>query len=117
MKKYSEMTDFEINLAVAKRFPLIVNENQSASLKAKSSSVLVNDIVNSYEFNPCNNPADAWSIINCLISKGSLCFGEGYCTLIPNPLSYPSQGFRDNNPLRAAMIVFLMTQDELDKQS
>jgi hypothetical protein len=57
------MTNFEINKAVAKRLPVIINCDQSASLKAKSSSVLVNDIVSTYELNFCENWADAGPII------------------------------------------------------
>ena len=60
---YEEKSDFEINLSVAEYMPPIISEVQSASLKAKSSSVLMHDIITEWEFNPCNNPSDAWPII------------------------------------------------------
>ena len=56
------------------------------------------------KFDPCNNPADAWPIIDenkiCLLSIGN--------TWRAHDLKLMSQ---DSNPLRAAMIVFLMMQD------
>ncbi len=61
------------------------------------------------EFNPCNNPADAWPIIKeNMISIINLdedewgARGMAYCK---------SKRAIHENPLRAAMIVFLMMQD------
>lgn len=64
-KEYSE---FDINLFIAESgiIPVAINEDQDSALKAKSSSVLINDIINTYEYNPCNNPVDAWPIIESI---------------------------------------------------
>ena len=58
-----QWTEFDINKRCAEFIPVAINENQDASLKAKSHSVLINDIINTYEYNPCQNPSDTWPII------------------------------------------------------
>jgi hypothetical protein len=58
-----------------------------------------------------NNPADAWPII--VENKINIDFQYG-----PWPIAeYDEYIFTDKNPLRAAMVVFLMMQDhkEMDK--
>lgn len=106
MKDYAAMSDFEINSAV------------SMALLDKSANpspryVAIGDY--------CNNPADAWSIIIgqklSLINAGDewLCVpddatvdgvtGEDIQTI------YFSYGYVDANPLRCAMIVFLMMKE------
>lgn len=68
------------------------------------------------KFDPCNNPADAWQIIvanNIDIIQDN---GQG-CALATNSAIQMFQGddvhiSQDENPLRAAMIVFLMMQEE-----
>lgn len=119
---YEEMSDFEINLRVAKKRSLLVNEKQAASLKIKSSSVLVNDIVQTFEFNPCNNPSDAWSIIMdntiSVIKNGHWWFC-GIANLKEGMWEFDNTTTRDcvdfetygENPLRAAMICFLKMED------
>ena len=61
---YKSMSDFEINKLAAGLVSLIINEEQMCEAKKIKSSVMVNDIVNSFEFNPCENPSDAWPIMN-----------------------------------------------------
>jgi len=59
-------------------------------------------------FNPCNNPADAWPII--VENKISL-FAIRYTESMWQA-EHPITGiFKHENPLRAAMIVFLMMQE------
>ena len=107
---YSKLSDFEINNLVASAQSLLINDNQCASLKVKSSSVLVNDIVSSFEFNPCNNPSDAWPII--LDNKIGIQYD--YRRARWSALSHKviNGGFSSLNPLRAAMIVYLMIQED-----
>ena len=90
---YSKMSDFEINCEVAKA-------------NNWSSKSFVHEI-HSGKWNPCQNPADAWPIIV-----------EERIRL--NPILYTKWiaedyledfSFTDTNPLRAAMIVFLMMQE------
>lgn len=93
MKNYEDMSDFEINCRVHAEIIQISGLN---SFKAKDY---------------CNNPDDAWPIIvdnkislTCHQSRGewSAVFNaDNIC-------------FHANNPLRAAMIVFLkMNEDKL----
>lgn len=93
MIDYSKMSDFEINAAVSMAM-LTRAKNPS------SKHVVVNDY--------CNNPADAWPIIV-----------ENRIRI--NPILYTKWMAEDyledvsscdENPLRAAMIVFLMMQEE-----
>lgn len=120
MSKYDEMSDFEINTAVAEHLPVIIHENQSASLKVSSSGVLCNDIVNQYELNFCNNPNDAWPIIveskittidliDEHLAVANLEFLDSeHCDGVIGDWTHEH---RDKKPLRAAMIVFLMMKE------
>lgn len=120
---YSQLSDFEINVAV---FEAIHNGSPDYKEGENGDMVFVSfegDIVNgdaveveveSGSFNPCANPADAWPIIV-----------ENRIGIIPAPEnglwkaahrkvgsdSTPYHMTQDENPLRAAMIVFLMMQD------
>ncbi|HBD1054436.1 phage protein NinX family protein [Escherichia coli] len=116
---YSQLSDFEINKRVAEviykdRNGLFVARN----LPSKEGVTIVAE-VNSEDIciaaaDYCNNPADAWPIIV-----------ENRIGIIPAPEnglwkaahrkvggdSTPYHMTQDENPLRAAMIVFLMMQD------
>lgn len=109
---YSQLSDFEINklVAQAKRYPLKSTQHFG---DAGLSIVMLEHGYPSH-FDPCRNPTDAWPIIT-----------ENRIGIIPAPevgkwrAAYREVGedntphhFRQNdNPLRAAMIVFLMMQD------
>ncbi|HEI3936453.1 phage protein NinX family protein [Escherichia coli] len=120
---YSQLSDFEINVAV---FEAIHNGSPDYKEGENGDMVFVSfegDIVNGDavevevergSFNPCANPADAEPIIV-----------ENRIGIIPAPEnglwkaahrkvgsdSTPYHMTQDENPLRAAMIVFLMMQD------
>ncbi|EFM1580797.1 TPA: DUF2591 family protein [Escherichia coli] len=120
---YSQLSDFEINVAV---FEAIHNGSPDYKEGENGDMVFVSfegDIVNGDavevevergSFNPCANPADADPIIV-----------ENRIGIIPAPEnglwkaahrkvgsdSTPYHITQDENPLRAAMIVFLMMQD------
>ena len=106
---YSKLSDFEINKLVASAQSLLINANQCASLKAKSSSVLVNYAVSSFEFNPCNNPSDAWPII----FDNNICitFRKNKTSLISAYNDCPNECVAGKE-LREAMIVYLMMQED-----
>lgn len=120
---YEEMSDFEINMLVAIAEGLIVNDLQSASLKSKSSSVLVKNSISQFEFNPCNNPRDWLPII--LKGEISLLFGWGDCEVSFDYLS-PCGDFGMSEALthainvdkdkvmRTAMICYLIMKDMED---
>ena len=126
---YSQLSDFEINVAV---FEAIHNGSPDYKEGENGAMVFISfegDIVNGDavevevergSFNPCANPADAWPIITenkistmwmtaekewCAWSGGDL---EEGCWEWEN---IPGYYFCGESPLRAAMIVFLMMQD------
>lgn len=106
---YSKLSDFEINKCVAKihgGFALtLAVHNEPPSGKSFDPG----------RFDPCNNPADAWPIIvanNIDIIQDN---GQG-CALATNSAIQMFLGddvhiSQDENPLRAAMIVFLKMQE------
>lgn len=108
MTDYSKFSDFEINKAVfvkTQYYDEVIDKPVR-----DGASVHWGDGCNWREFDPCNNPADAWQII-----------AENHIGIAP----YPSEAYawssrhgmasdlsaEDKNPLRAAMIVFLMMQE------
>ena len=128
MTDYSKLSDFEINKRVAMALNIDMHFFISESEDSFDSEVLPSemgpiwqtsaDMVLKYSpsngncFNPCNNPSDAWPIIV-----------EHHIAVVPYrhtlPQAWPTAfGLRsrftteDANPLRAAMIVFLMMQDK-----
>lgn len=102
MVDYSKLSDFEINCEVAK-----ANEWTSKSFAHE---------IHSGKWNPCQNPADAWPIItenniSIILDNPTMpCATSNVRDLfeISASLSYVAY----DNPLRAAMIVFLMMQEE-----
>ncbi|MEX5207855.1 DUF2591 family protein [Citrobacter freundii] len=106
---YSKMSDAEINWKVAFHIGLRTVE------KAESG-----------DFNPCNNPADAWPII--VGKKLSIINADDKWLCVPEDepvngvtgdavhMIYSGDGAEHENPLRAAMIVFLMMQDSANVQ-
>lgn len=114
---YSKMSDFEINKLVA----IATGHKQLGSLgwrglkDGEFNEVMVRGPLKIGGFDPCNNPADAWSIIvgnNIDIIQDN---GQG-CALATNSVIQMFQGdevhiSQDENPLRAAMIVFLTMQE------
>ena len=63
MIDYDEMSDFEINKRVVMYLPLAINEDQLISKRPTESAVMVNDLVNSYWVDFCNNAVDMMPII------------------------------------------------------
>lgn len=114
---YSQLSDFEINkrVAISVGFPCYYGDGsytnnlglRGAIVKGENDSGLF--MVG--EFNPCNNPADAWPII--VGRKINIRFGaEGMaCEAQFMQYGHESVECYHANPLRAAMIVFLMMQD------
>jgi len=105
MSDWKDKSDFDINKAVAelRGFKLCEGQHYKPGVSYWLSSCQV--------FNPCNNPSDAWPII--MENKISVIFELDEC--------YVNQGLKDfypwidieikvaekENPLRAAMIVYL----------
>lgn len=99
MKDYSALSDFEINKLVAHHTGFFTNEPR---------------VFDRRTFDPCNSWADAGPIIvDNRISLTSPFFRIGW--LANNEFKDDFEDdyleFDDENPLRAAMIVFLMMKD------
>ena len=111
MSKYEEISDFEINTAVVKALRL--------PFKAEFCNVFLDHGFDEGAFvytrvDYCNNPSDAWPII--VDNKiGVSPHGEKWMANNFNPSSVGSYQVQtmsyDKNPLRAAMIVFLMMRE------
>ena len=108
MKDYASMSDFEINKAVA-----IIeghkcyydNGSYTNGLDANRAVVKGNGIIGG--FDPCNNPADAWPIVTeNRISIKAVLYSQWMAEDYLEEISSLSQ-----NPLRCAMIVFLMMKE------
>ena len=103
MKDYASMSDFEINCRVHAE---VMEISGLDSFKAKDY---------------CNNPEDAWPII--IGQKLSLINADDEWLCVPDYATvdgvagediqkiYFSYGYVDANPLRAAMVVFLMMKE------
>ena len=110
---YSDLSDFEINKLVAKCEGF--NLFKGCVTKSKSENWV--RLTPYRNFDPCNNPSDAWPII--LKNKISInCYKDGDSDYWESS-SYDSKNNEkkrqfandDKNPLRAAMIVYLMMED------
>lgn len=116
MKNYEDMSDFEINKAVALIVGATFNDDGEPVRFIECDTGAYADF-NEIEFDPCNNPEDAEPIII-----------ENRIGTIPAPDNglwkaahrkignddTPYHFTQDKNPLRAAMIVFLkMNEDKL----
>lgn len=94
MTDYSKLSDFEINS--------LVSAHLWGSVCAVDGIVLHNE--KDGEFNPCKNPSDAWPII---VDKRITLDADVDIWFARDDTFVHT----DKNPLRAAMIVFLMMQD------
>lgn len=107
MKDYASMSDFEINKAVFVKTQYY--DDVIDKPVRDGTAVHWGDGCNWREFDPCNNPADAWPIITenrisiiHLDDNEWGCRGDGdksACRAI------------NSNALRCAMIVFLMMKE------
>ncbi|EKY2102273.1 phage protein NinX family protein [Cronobacter sakazakii] len=115
--EYSKLSDFEINLKVA--HIILGSGNYDWSPEKKEVYLAGIDggvfLPNGY-FDPCNNPADAWPIIaSNQISlmyeevMGKWCAGKPYW--VDGCEWQLDIDVMDANPLRSAMIFFLMMQE------
>lgn len=102
---FEEMSDFEINEAVAGH----VSDCFAMKMKDGSSKFNYIEMEQDEEFNPCNNPADAWPII----VENNICIhqGEFPVAFLLNDYWESRKEAMNKNPLRAAMIVFLKMKE------
>lgn len=116
---YSKMSDAEINAMV---MDAISDGNQAYSISEGPEIKLLRQI-NTVEFgehiereevyatfDPCNNPANAWPII-VENGIGIIPYTKGLCEAWNVSRGLIEGTTKDKNPLRAAMIVYLMMQE------
>lgn len=111
MTDYSKMSDFEINKAVAIQLgmkPFCETTGWQGLTSEPYVDAIVRGAGRMGAFNPCNNPSDAWPIIvdsRIGIRKQK---SNGLWVATQEGGNYPKY---DDNPLRAAMIVYLMMKE------
>lgn len=125
MTDYSKLSDFEINSAVhnalmKEPYKIEFLGNDRIRWVRGSTNVTTEKVEYSKKSlkDYCNNPADAWQIISD--SRISIYFDKTipehdgefkqWCCAISPCQNYQAQ--YQSNPLRAAMIVFLMMQEK-----
>ncbi|HED3889362.1 TPA: DUF2591 family protein [Morganella morganii] len=125
MNKYRDKSDFEINKAVAaaigaKPFPPERTEFKQCEIPGLENAIIVKITgVKTGPFDPCNNPADAMPIVfEKNISLHAPRFSEGWMAEYTGSDDDVNDGFQaeyfdshNQNPLRAAMEVFLMMKN------
>lgn len=105
MNKYTELSDFEINLLVAQ---YVLPETQYDVIKQTMDIIqfLVDGSFGYRFFDPCNNPSDAMPIIN---EYGiSLIYQDRKFQFATNDGNIECSV---SNPLKAAMIILLCMKD------
>lgn len=114
---YSKMSDFEINMSVALALGakevvpgIFIDDNRRYEFEKPRGKA-----GNKFFFDPCNNLADAWPIIQ---SNGISIVKYGHGMWLASSDAYwvdgvewQIDGENHPNPLRAAMIVFLQMQE------
>lgn len=112
---YEKMSDIKINTLVGMHIGKKIASSYEC-LKTGACFEFVGDTPEISPFNPCNNPSDAWQII---MENGISLIDPELCGSIPDWCAVkfiPRYGAKNvevyhKNPLRAAMIVFLMMQE------
>lgn len=115
MTDYSKMSDFEINKMVCDVFWPYFNKSSECKNKTfpqKSSVVYMENGYGGLSRDYCNNPADAWPII--VGNKINIRFGAEGMSCEAQFMQYGHESIEQYhaNPLRAAMIVFLMMREK-----
>lgn len=116
---YEEMSDNEINEMVADLMGGYAGNVHGSESKVKVNDAETNGLFYT-EVDYCNNPSDAWPIIvsnnisitKCIRLDDWEVFGGGVCVDYDHCIISECGCFCSNkNPLRAAMIVFLMMRE------
>ncbi|MDM3818909.1 DUF2591 family protein [Proteus mirabilis] len=112
MNKYTELSDFQINLLVAQ---FVLPDTQYDVIKQTMDIIqfLVDGSFGYRFFDPCNNPTDAMPIIieNLISLMADMSDGRESTWWCASDISNSFTSNYKSNPLRAAMEVFLMIKD------
>lgn len=110
MTDYSKMIDFEINKLVV----LSIGGFESEDIFQLQGVIFKRHGKYQYSvFDPCNNPSEAWPIIlsNLIALKPVKLYVGGQRWFASKGDGDFGLKFADDNPLRAAMIVYLMMKE------
>ena len=116
MKNYENMSDSELNMMVAN-----LRGGYAGNVHDSESMVKVSDPNSGglfyMEVDYCNNPSDAWPIIfSSRTMLNPYCADELWKAEVPCGFDGFVKAYATcyhRNPLRAAMVVFLMMKDEV----
>ncbi len=103
---YEDMSDFEINSKVALFLGKSVSREHEC-INTGSCFLLTDSSGDRIEFNPCNNPSDAWPIVELIWER--LMQVDAYYQAHTKWEAYCIE--REVGKLRAAMICFLKMKD------
>ena len=104
---YEDMSDLQINLLVANAIGVDAAENSGVVFGAvKHEGENVVSVMGVVDY--CNNPSDAWPII--VANRINVYASEGP-DFMPWMAGCGGMVASNKNPLRAAMIVFIMMQE------
>ncbi|HGH4643569.1 TPA: phage protein NinX family protein [Enterobacter roggenkampii] len=107
---YSQLSDQEINVQVAR---IIHPEREVIESKSRPPSACVIGHLPSKWLDYCNNPADAWPIIvENKIGLTPPMHDENWEAMTFDKFGYVNKNEYNANPLRAAMIVFLLMKEK-----
>ena len=113
--KFEEISDFEINSKVGLHLGHRVSREHEC-IETGSCLILTKNYGERIEFNPCNNPNDAWPIIvENKIDLAHTVSGKANCAVFKADERGIYREFyttTNENPLRAAMICFLLKMEE-----
>lgn len=118
---YSKLSDFEVNyyafLLSAKK-GLISFKDIMTKQNPGENHVMYGDGANWFKWDGCNNPSDAWPIILENNIELSPLYRGDWCASAISEYTYEEEPVYniqtqavDTNPLRAAMIVYLMMRE------
>ena len=116
------MSDFEINKAVCATKGVKIDNEQYEGLRDRDERIVLcrDELGMSIGVDYCNNPSDAWPIIikNKVSIMNDLDLWEASIDFDGDLEKHGTdevltKHYEHANPLRAAMIVYLMLQDEL----
>lgn len=111
---YEDMTDFEINKAVCATKGVKVDDEQYEGLCDRDERIVLcrDELGMSIGVDYCNDPADAWPIIELIFRAGvTLMINDSGVTTSNLGEKYGGKSIDVNcKPLRAAMIVYLETK-------
>ncbi|MFY7224574.1 phage protein NinX family protein [Enterobacter cloacae complex sp. IR5459] len=112
---YSKLSDFEINKRVATSLGYRLYKDGSS---CQHNYVSVEDYgkCGSISMEWCNNPAEAWPIITSNRIALSPLFGGEWRASVDDECGFISYTCSTENPLRAAMTVFIMLQGSSNVQ-